>query len=126
MPASDNAHNNLNNHGNNLNVPDSAGHQSMSLPRLAPAPSQEEMTSSFRIQTGSNGSAAHDHNRDAHPPATGYGYPPHDQHNTHQPQPYHFQPGLSHIQSAPAPAPAPEPAAPAPMDVDSKNLKEES
>ncbi|RAK97201.1 uncharacterized protein BO80DRAFT_415082 [Aspergillus ibericus CBS 121593] len=32
------------------------GASSSSLPRLAPAPSQEEMTSSFRIQTGSNGS----------------------------------------------------------------------
>lgn len=28
-----------------------------SLPRLAPAPSQQDLTSSFRVQTGSNGSA---------------------------------------------------------------------
>lgn len=28
---------------------------SASLPRLAPAPSQQELTSSFRVKTGSNG-----------------------------------------------------------------------
>ncbi|PYI08279.1 hypothetical protein BO78DRAFT_365347 [Aspergillus sclerotiicarbonarius CBS 121057] len=39
------------------------GASSSSLPRLAPAPSQEEMTSSFRIQTGSNGST-HDKESD--------------------------------------------------------------
>lgn len=33
------------------------GDSSSSLPRLAPAPSQDEMTSSFRIQPGSNGSS---------------------------------------------------------------------
>ncbi|PWY89378.1 hypothetical protein BO94DRAFT_514632 [Aspergillus sclerotioniger CBS 115572] len=38
------------------------GASSSSLPRLAPAPSQEEMTSSFRIQTGRNGSA---HDKDS-------------------------------------------------------------
>ncbi|GKZ33263.1 hypothetical protein AbraIFM66950_003101 [Aspergillus brasiliensis] len=32
------------------------GDSSSSLPRLAPAPSQDDMTSSFRIQSGSNGS----------------------------------------------------------------------
>ncbi|PLB47868.1 hypothetical protein P170DRAFT_385837 [Aspergillus steynii IBT 23096] len=40
--------------GANPDAPGAGG--SSSLPRLAPAPSQEEMTSSFRIQTGSNGS----------------------------------------------------------------------
>ncbi|KAL2014415.1 hypothetical protein VTN00DRAFT_1940 [Thermoascus crustaceus] len=35
-----------------------AGGASSSLPPLAPAPSQEELTSSFRVRTGSNGSAA--------------------------------------------------------------------
>lgn len=38
------------------NAPDHADRESGSLPRLAPAPSQQDLTSSFRVQTGSNGS----------------------------------------------------------------------
>ncbi|KAK1139502.1 non-histone protein [Aspergillus melleus] len=50
--------------GTNPDAP-AAGGGSSSLPRLAPAPSQEEMTSSFRIQTGSNGSANEKENKDS-------------------------------------------------------------
>ncbi|KAJ5645993.1 hypothetical protein N7490_002365 [Penicillium lividum] len=42
-PAQDHAH-------------ESADHEGVALPRLAPAPSQQDLTSSFRVQTGSNGS----------------------------------------------------------------------
>ena len=70
----DESANNNNNNNNNTDNKDKEGNKdvtesgaaggasSSSLPRLAPAPSQEEMTSSFRIQTGSNGSA---HDKDS-------------------------------------------------------------
>ena len=110
------AQNNLDNPNPNNNTnPDPSRNSSASLPRLAPAPSQEEMTSSFRIQTGSNGSASHEPNRDVNP-TPGFGYPMHEQqHNSH---PYSYS-GLGHVQNAPEPAPTP-------MDVDSKSFKEES
>ncbi|KAJ9212734.1 hypothetical protein DTO166G4_5681 [Paecilomyces variotii] len=49
------------NNNNNINTELASGAASgtadSSLPALAPAPSQEELTSSFRVRTGSNGSA---------------------------------------------------------------------
>ncbi|OJJ47109.1 hypothetical protein ASPZODRAFT_132051 [Penicilliopsis zonata CBS 506.65] len=41
---------------NNESTPAASGNGT-SLPRLAPAPTQEELTSTFRVQSGSNGSA---------------------------------------------------------------------
>ncbi|KAF9893742.1 hypothetical protein FE257_009912 [Aspergillus nanangensis] len=42
------------------NAPEASGSRSDSLPHLAPAPTQEEMTSSFRLQAGNGGSAEKD------------------------------------------------------------------
>ncbi|PWY71642.1 mitochondrial carrier [Aspergillus heteromorphus CBS 117.55] len=58
--TNDNTNNGNENKTNNGNAPESGPDSAAGLPRLAPAPSQEDMTSSFRIQTGSNGSPVHD------------------------------------------------------------------
>lgn len=112
------------------NMSDPAHAPSASLPRLAPAPSQEEMTSSFRIQTGSNGSVPPE--RDSYPATTttpaatttaaagAYNHYPHDEHNSHQ----SYHPLHSGLDQPPQ-QPAPEPST-TPMDVDTKDVKEES
>ncbi|KAJ6108696.1 hypothetical protein N7523_010019, partial [Penicillium sp. IBT 18751x] len=53
-------------------APEHGDRESGSLPRLAPAPSQQDLTSSFRVQTGPNGSPHEEHTpsqdiRDGHP-----------------------------------------------------------
>lgn len=84
----------------------SAAGGSSSLPRLAPAPSQEEMTSSFRIQTGSNGSANEKENKDSEVSDRG----------SHNPEPS----TRDRAEDA-----APEKST-TPMDMDTKETKEES
>ncbi|KAI9934900.1 hypothetical protein ASPWEDRAFT_659662 [Aspergillus wentii DTO 134E9] len=83
--------------------PDSSRAGSASLPRLAPAPTQEEMTSTFRIQPGNNGSG---NERDSHRPE--------EQENPEALS----RNGAEHH-------PAPEPST-TPMDMDTKEPKEES
>ncbi|KAA8650730.1 uncharacterized protein ATNIH1004_003418 [Aspergillus tanneri] len=89
-----------------INAPDAPGAGSSSLPRLAPAPSQNELTSSFRIQHGSNGSANDKENNDSNASDRGSNNP----------------------ESAPmemAADPAAEKST-TPMDMDMKEPKEES
>ncbi|PYH91357.1 hypothetical protein BO71DRAFT_401456 [Aspergillus ellipticus CBS 707.79] len=73
--AEDEAGNAANNGTENANAQDSGdGAAAGGLPRLAPAPSQDDMTSSFRIQPGSNGSPARDQegsDRGSHQPESG-------------------------------------------------------
>lgn len=54
---------------------DAADEGSSALPRLAPAPSQQDLTSSFRVQGGSNGSA-HDDEQTPHSQDTREGAQP--------------------------------------------------
>ncbi|KAI9042875.1 uncharacterized protein KD926_004941 [Aspergillus affinis] len=94
--------------GANPDAPGAGGGGSSSLPRLAPAPSQEEMTSSFRIQTGSNGSANEKENKDSDASDRG----------SHNPEPA----GAGDTAEE---AGGPEQST-TPMDMDSKEPKEES
>ncbi|KAB8235403.1 hypothetical protein ETB97_002357 [Aspergillus alliaceus] len=88
------------------NAPESSSAAgSSSLPRLAPAPSQEEMTSSFRIQAG-NGSA---HDKEDN---TGSG----SDRGSHAPESGSREPGQGDVSVEPT----------TPMDMDTKEPKEES
>ncbi|KNG80644.1 hypothetical protein ANOM_010848 [Aspergillus nomiae NRRL 13137] len=89
------------------NAPESSSAAgSASLPRLAPAPSQEDMTSSFRIQAG-NGSAQDKENN------TGSGS---DRGGSQNPESGSREPGQGEVSVEPT----------TPMDMDTKEPKEES
>ncbi|KAJ5081941.1 hypothetical protein NUU61_010205 [Penicillium alfredii] len=88
-------------------APEHADPSGAALPRLAPAPTQDQLTSSFRVQAGSNGSA---HEGD-HTPAAASVHS-NDRCGSHQDQP-------------PLAEPAPD-AGPTPMDMDTKEPKVEA
>lgn len=89
------------------NAPESSSAAgSASLPRLAPAPSQEDMTSSFRIQAG-NGSAQDKENN------TGSGS---DRGGSQNPESGSREPGQGEVSVEPT----------TPMDMDTKESKEDS
>ncbi|PKY01387.1 hypothetical protein P168DRAFT_241674 [Aspergillus campestris IBT 28561] len=75
---------------------------SSTLPRLAPAPSQDDMTSSFRVQSGSNGDKESNHNEGSD---RGSQQPP---------------------EGSRVPEPEDDEGATTPMDMDMKEPKEES